>query len=250
MQLEFDQVSFAYPRASPIFDRLQVTFRNGTTGLLGVNGAGKTTLLKLAIGILKPSYGTVRAVEGNDERGANELGSSVAYMPQAFVPPRGLTVTEFLAYIGWLRGVPRARRAARIGEVLEQVELAGHKNAEIATLSGGLVRRVLLAQAVLSRSPILLLDEPTAGLDPEQRVKVRSIISRLAEERSIVMSSHIMEDIEQVATRVVMLDEGIIRFDGLVTELRETGSRYAGSTAGLSAMEVAFMRLRDGGRQG
>jgi ABC-2 type transport system ATP-binding protein len=208
------------------------------TGLVGVNGAGKSTLLRTLAGALRPSRGSVR-FDGLDPygRGRRPYLRRVALMPQALELPPDARVAEAIAYCGWLRGMPAAGLRARSQDVLGQVRLTDRSTDRMRTLSGGMVRRVALAQALVSAPDILLLDEPTTGLDPEQRAVLRGLIDELPHDCITVVSSHVMEDLEQLAEQIVVLDGGeIVHAGGLAEFCREHGG--PGGSA-----EAAFLSL-------
>ncbi|MCL2542535.1 MAG: ATP-binding cassette domain-containing protein [Nocardioidaceae bacterium] len=206
----------------------------GVTGLVGVNGAGKSTLLNIAAGALAPTSGTfAMAGEG-----------AVALMPQRFDPHPRMRLDDFLHYCCWLRALPRRTWVEQVGAVLERVDLSDRSTAKLGQLSGGMLRRANLAQALLGDPRLLLLDEPTEGLDPEQRAGVRKLIKRIGEEAAVVVSSHDMDDLGLIADRVLMLERGAIRFDGTVAEMTEIGERSPLAADGISVLEAAFLQLR------
>lgn len=193
---------------------------DGVTGLVGANGAGKSTLLTIVAGGLKPTEGSV-TIGGDDVYGRRSRRSAlprVALMPQSFSFPKAMTAVELVAYLTWMRGVPWKTARVRAREALEQVHLAGVADARMDSLSGGMARRVCLAQALATRPELLLLDEPSTGLDPEQR---RVMVDLLADLRGVqvLMSSHVLEDITDVADTVVVLHEGRVAFEGTTADL-------------------------------
>jgi len=210
----------------------------GVTGLVGVNGAGKSTLLRILSGALRPSTGDVsvlgRHLYGKGRRGAL---AKTALMPQEFAVPRDMRAVDVVSYIAWLRGLPSRQIESRSTEVLEAVGLAERRSAKVSTLSGGMHRRLALAQALVAQPSLLLLDEPTTGLDPEQRSAVRQLIADLPDDRTIVVSSHVMEDIESLATDVVVLDQGEVLFHGSVSDFVRTHVGRAGTA------EQAFLAM-------
>ncbi|MGC5033811.1 ATP-binding cassette domain-containing protein [Micromonospora sp. DT229] len=212
---------------------MSVQFPAGLTFLVGVNGAGKTTLFRLLLGDLKPHHGQV-LVPASAGRG--RLG----YLPQAFGFPPRLTVAEFVAHFAWLQGVPRRQRPARVREALERVNLADRAGDRMGTLSGGMLRRAGIAQALVHRPELLLLDEPTVGLDPKQRVDLRGLFTDLAAQTTVVVSTHLLEDVAAVGGHAVLLDEGEVRFAGSVADLTEIGDRAEGQG---SPLDRAFLTL-------
>lgn len=204
------------------------------TALLGANGAGKTTLLSLAAGLLQPSEGQVSCAGG-----ANP--GRVGYLPQDFAGPRGVPVGRYLEYVAWCRSSRRAAITRR--DVLEAASLVGLSDRlpdRIGTLSGGMVRRLGIAQALLGRSDVLLLDEPTVGLDPVQRRELRRLITELGQRRVVMLSTHLSEDVAAVADLAIVLDQGQIAFAGSVADLCQRGDSPAVSGEGV---ESGFMAV-------
>lgn len=213
-ELRFEQVSHRYRQGTPVLDGLSLTLGVGTTGLVGVNGAGKTTLIRIAAGSLAPWQGTVTS-SGVDlyGRSRQEGLSTVAWMPQAGSLPRGLTAVELVTYLSWMRGQSWRVARKRAMSALEQVELSDQAATRVERLSGGMARRVWLAQALAADAQVLLLDEPSTGLDPRQRATMVRLLGRL-QHRVVLLSSHILEDVAELANRVLVLDEGRIIYDG------------------------------------
>jgi ABC-2 type transport system ATP-binding protein len=191
-------------------------------GLLGPNGAGKTTLLRLLATALPPSRGEVRVLGRDVEVPAErtEIRRRLGYLPQEIGFPRGFTAFAFVDYIALLKEwAEPAVRHAEVRRVLGQVGLSDAAAKRIRAMSGGQRRRVALAQALLGSPPVLILDEPTTGVDPEQRVTLRTVLAELARTSIVVLSTHQTEDVAALCERVVVLDRGRIRYDGLVTDL-------------------------------
>lgn len=197
---------------------VDVRLERGVTALVGVNGAGKSTLLSTLAGSLPPTRGTVlvggRDLYGKDRR---QVLSRVALMPQALTLPQNLTTLEAVSVIGWMRGLKARTVRAEALTAIAAVGLEEHSKSRIGELSGGMKRRVALAQAVVSRPDVLLLDEPSTGLDPQQRRRMVDIIKGLS--GTVLFSSHVMEDVTDTAERVLILHEGQLRFDGSTKEL-------------------------------
>jgi ABC-2 type transport system ATP-binding protein len=194
----------------------------GVIGLLGPNGAGKTTLLRLLATALPPSQGEVRVL-GRDPEVPTErtdIRRRLGYQPQEVGFPRGFTAFAFVDYIALLKewNQPTARHA-EVRRVLDQVGLSDVATKRIRAMSGGQRRRVALAQALLGSPPVLILDEPTSGVDPEQRVTLRTVLAEIARTSIVVLSTHQTEDVAALCERVIVLDQGRVRYDGQVTEL-------------------------------
>jgi len=196
----------------------------GITGLLGPNGAGKTTLLRIVATVLAPDGGRLRVL-GRDPGGAGErleIRRRLGYMPQEPGFYRNFTAFEFVDYVAILKEMTDRRpRHAEVRRVLELVDLGAVMQRKIKTLSGGMRRRVALAQALLGEPELLVFDEPTAGLDPEQRLRFRQLLSHLAQDRTVVLSTHQTEDVAALCQRVVVMNEGTALFDGTVRDLAE-----------------------------
>ncbi len=194
----------------------------GITGLLGPNGAGKTTLLRCLATVLAPDSGEISVLGFDPDRPGErtEIRRRIGYMPQEPGFYRNFTVFDFLDYIAILKEeVDRPARHSDVRRVLGLVGLENRSMDKIKKLSGGMRQRLALAQALLDEPKLLLLDEPTAGLDPEQRLRFRDMLSRLSEFGSVLLSTHQTEDVAALCDRVVVLDDGRVRFDGTPREL-------------------------------
>ena len=189
-------------------DHVSLNFERGVYGLLGPNGAGKTTLMRMMVGVLPPSSGKVTL----DGVTIGELGAKyrdiLGYMPQEVGYYRDFTAKRFLQYLGALKGLDPKYANRRIDELLDLVGLADVKNKKLGQFSGGMIRRIGIAQALLNDPKILILDEPTAGLDPNERIRFKNILSELSEERIVILSTHIVSDVQSIAGQVILLKEG------------------------------------------
>ena len=190
------------------------TLGQGVYGLLGANGSGKTTLLRVICGILEATEGSIRY--GGSRIG--ELGAEyrrlLGYLPQDFGYYPEFTAKRFLLYLAALKAMPKEEAEARTEELLEMVELTREKGKKIKTFSGGMIRRLGIAQALLNSPEILILDEPTAGLDPRERIRFRNIISSLSKCRTIILSTHIVSDVEYIADEILLMKEGALLATG------------------------------------
>lgn len=215
MELCLDDVSHSYVAGSLALTDVTVTIGTGITGLVGVNGAGKSTLLRLAAGALRPWRGSV-SCGGSDLYGAGRRSAlpRVAWMPQAAGFPKSLTAREFVTYVTWMRGNSWRWSRSHASAALEAVELGGQADHRMGRLSGGMVRRVWLAQALAADADILLLDEPSTGLDPHQRATMVRLLGDVGD-RTVLLSSHILEDVAVLASRVIVLDAGRVTYDAV-----------------------------------
>ncbi len=190
----------------------------GMFGLLGRNGAGKTTLMKTIATLLKKQTGELTVCGIPVERAA-EVRSVIGYLPQDFDMYGNMTVLEALDYLGLLSGMGKSERQRRISLLLEQVNLIPHKGKRVKALSGGMKQRLGIAQALLHDPKVLIVDEPTAGLDPEERVRFRNLLCEVAQDKTVLLSTHIVGDVEATCDKIAILDEGRLLFGGTVTAL-------------------------------
>ena len=198
-------------------NNVDLTIPPGMFGLLGPNGAGKTTLMCILAGIVRPTSGTIRigAHDGGTERGRTAVKRMLGYLPQDFGVYPELNAREFLDYIAILKGLrDRTLRHKRIEALLEIVSLTQVANRKLKTYSGGMKRRIGIAQALLNDPALLIVDEPTAGLDPEERIRFRNLLSELGGNRTVLLSTHIVEDIAQTCQRLAVLKDGHLIFQG------------------------------------
>ena len=200
-------------------DHVSCTMTGGVYGLLGVNGAGKTTLMRMLCTLLHPTGGSItwngEDIFQMDETYRRLLG----YLPQDFGFYPDFTVYDYLMYIASIKGLRPAVAKRRSQELLQQVGLENAKRKKMKTLSGGMKRRAGIAQAMLNHPKILILDEPTAGLDPNERIRFRNLISELSEERLVLLSTHIVSDVEYIANKILLMQEGKIKAAGTLEEL-------------------------------
>ncbi|WP_017569402.1 ABC transporter ATP-binding protein [Nocardiopsis halotolerans] len=203
-------------------DAVDLEFGGGMIGLLGPNGAGKTTLMRLLTGVLRPSAGrvTVGGHDLGDRAGRAAVKRMLGYLPQHLDPYPDLSAREFLDYVGLLKGIDDGRaRRARAEELLERVGLADSAKRRLGGFSGGMKRRMGIAQALMGDPRLLVVDEPTVGLDPEERMRFRSLLAGLGGRRTVVLSTHILDDVAQTCSRAAVLVAGRIVYDGSVPGL-------------------------------
>ena len=211
MKLSVDRITKQYKNKIAV-DRISFDLTEGVTGLLGANGAGKTTLMRMMSGILTPTSGEISA-DGIPVQAEN-YRALLGYLPQDFGYYPEFTAKEFLEYFAALKGIERKRAKEKTKELLELVGLSDVAGKKIKTYSGGMKQRVGIAQALLNDPKILILDEPTAGLDPKERVRFRSLIEELGKDSIVLLSTHIVSDIEHIADRIIMMKDGALVWQG------------------------------------
>ncbi len=220
MVLSLDRLTKTFGNKVAV-DHLSVEMQAGVYGLLGANGAGKTTLMRMICAILEPSSGEV-LLDGKD---ISDMGADyrdlLGYLPQDFGYYPNYSAKDYLQYISVLKGIPRQEAERKIKDLLETVGLSDVSKKKIRTYSGGMKQRLGIAQALLNDPQILILDEPTAGLDPKERVRFRNLISSLANDRIVILSTHIVSDIEAIADRVFVMKQGQFVSQGSIRELVE-----------------------------
>ncbi len=200
-------------------DHLNLTVENGVYGLLGVNGAGKTTLMRMICTLLKPTQGQILCNGKDIFEMEGAYRKLLGYLPQDFGFYPDFTVTEYLRYIAAIKGLRPAAARRRIPDLLAQVGLTKAAHKKMKTLSGGMKRRAGIAQAMLNDPKILILDEPTAGLDPMERVRFRNLISQLSRDRIILLSTHIVSDVEHIANEIWLMKDGGFLHRGTLEEI-------------------------------
>lgn len=218
MELRIENLTKEFQKTSAV-SHLTYTMKNGVYGLLGLNGAGKTTLMRMLCTLLKPTEGRILC-NGNDifAMGA-EYRKLLGYLPQDFGFYPDFTVKDYLMYIASIKGVHKAVARKRVGELLVSVGLTKAENKKMRKLSGGMKRRAGIAQAMINHPEILILDEPTAGLDPNERIRFRNLVSELAKERLVLLSTHIVSDVESIANEILLMKEGELVHAGSPEEI-------------------------------
>lgn len=226
MKINANHITMIYPSGKKALQDISICAESPSfIGILGPNGAGKTTLMKLLIAGLLPTKGEILLNDKPLLSQETYLKSQLGYLPQSFGLYEELTVWQFLDYMAALKNVkdPNA-----IAEVLERTSMTEHKKVRIRNLSGGQRQRVGIAQALMGDPQLIILDEPTVGLDPEERVKFRNIFSEMAQDKIILLSTHIVEDVQAVCNRVLVIHDGLILFDGTPSSLIAQTKNHVG----------------------
>lgn len=216
MELCIDRISKQYKNKIAV-DRLSLKLTNGVYGLLGANGAGKTTLMRIICGILKPTSGEIKldGIDVSEESYRDVLG----YLPQDFGYYPDFSAQDFMYYMASLKGITKSQAKLKTKELFEIVSLTDVAKKKVKTFSGGMKQRLGIAQALLNNPKILVLDEPTAGLDPKERVRFRNLISELGKERIVLLSTHIVSDVENIASTILVMKDGQLIHEGALEEI-------------------------------
>lgn len=217
MEIVIDNLSKRYGKKEAI-KSVSLTIPNGMYGLLGRNGAGKTSLMRILATLSVPTTGEVK-LNGVSIKETAKIREMVGYLPQDFSMYRSMTVFGVMDYLGLLSNIPDKVRKERIYELLDKVNLKDNAKTKVKALSGGMKRRLGIAQALLHNPQILIVDEPTAGLDPEERIRFRNLLSDFADGRIVLLSTHIASDIESTCDGVAVLNDGRLIFHGSTEEL-------------------------------
>ncbi len=198
--------------------KVNLTIPQGMFGLLGPNGAGKTTLMKVLATLLEKTEGEVK-ICGVPVENSRQIRSMTGYLPQDFSMYGNMSAYEALDYLAVLSGMSRQERKKRVPQMLEKVNLLEKQRTKVKSMSGGMKRRLGIAQAIIHDPKVIIVDEPTAGLDPEERVRFRNLLCEIAKDRIVLLSTHIVGDIEATCENIAVLNQGKICFDGRVAEL-------------------------------
>jgi ABC-2 type transport system ATP-binding protein len=241
--LQAIEISQGYGRKE-VFADLSFTFGPGIHGILGPNGAGKTTLLTTLATLRAPRTGEVRLhdVPVSEGKSLQAARRRISFLPQGFNYPSSFTVMDFLAYSAWVREVPTRLARARAPEVVRQLDLEGVAQMRLRKLSGGTLQRAGIAQALMADPAVLILDEPTAGLDPAQRLSLRQLLLTMADKRCVLLSTHLVEDVMQICDHVDVLAAGSLAFSGSPQLLAERGSD---GQPGVSKAEAGYLAVMD-----
>lgn len=217
MQIDINHLNQYYGKKQVLYD-INLSISTGMFGLLGRNGAGKTTLMKTLVTLLPTNEGEIR-MNGIDIHDQKKIRSIIGFLPQEFSMYGNMTAYQALDYLAVLSELDKRTRRTRINALLNQVNLTIHKNVKVKAMSGGMKRRLGIAQALLNDPKILVVDEPTAGLDPEERLRFRNLLAEVSENKIVLLSTHIAGDIEATAENVAILEQGRIIFSDSVEQL-------------------------------
>lgn len=240
MQISIENLTLIYPSGKKALQNVTLPLESpNLIGLLGPNGAGKSTLMKLLVLELLPTSGEIRVDGKSLMKTEKELKSTLGYLPQLFGLYDELSVFQFLDYISALKGLDNSSEL--IDRVIDETHLEEKRNAPIRTLSGGQRQRVGIAQALLGNPSLLIFDEPTVGLDPEERIKIRNLFSCKAEERLILLSTHIIEDVQSVCNLLIVINHGRILFTGTPEGLILQARGHVGTSKELCNIDRAKM---------
>ncbi len=212
--LQLESLGFRYPNGHDAVADLSLSLAPGILGLLGPNGAGKSTLMRMLATLTRPTHGRILWQGDDIAREPNALRATLGYLPQEFGSYGALSAREFLRYLAAVKGLPHARTAARVDECLELVGLEASADKRIGTFSGGMRQRVGIAQALLNDPQLLIVDEPTVGLDPDERLRFRNLLTDLGGQRLVILSTHIVSDIEASAGALAIMAKGRLLFHG------------------------------------
>ena len=218
MELRLDRLTKQFGSAIAV-DRLSATLTPGVYGLLGANGAGKTTLMRMICDVLKPTSGSVVWNGAPIERLGERYRSVLGYLPQDFGYYPDFSALDFMLYLSALKGLDSRAAKRRSMELLDLVGLKNVAKRKVKTFSGGMKQRLGIAQAVINDPQVLVLDEPTAGLDPKERVRFRNLISALAQDKVVILSTHIVSDVEYIADEILIMRAGQIVASGTIEEI-------------------------------
>ncbi len=220
MSIQIKNLTVRFRNGVTAVNRVNLEIPAGMYGLLGENGAGKTTLMRVLTTVIKPAEGSV-LLDGMSygEQNYEKIQKKIGYLPQEIELYPNLTVRECLEYLGALSGVNKKECRQRLEYYLEKTSLAAHQKKKIRQLSGGMKRRVGLVQALLHEPKVLIVDEPTTGLDPEERIRIRNLLVDFSENRTVLFSTHVVEDLAATCRRLAVMKKGEILYNGSVQEL-------------------------------
>lgn len=236
-------LSKSYDGKKDALNSLDLVIPNGMFGILGRNGSGKSTLMNIIATILQPSKGTV-TINGIEIKNSQKIRQMIGYLPQDFDFYPNMKVSEVLYYLGFLSKIKQKDFDNYVDLILRKVNLIDYKNKKVKSLSGGMKKRLGIAQAILHDPKVIIVDEPTAGLDPEERVRLRNLLSDLAENKIVIISTHIVSDIESTCNRIAILDKGSLVYKGDIPSLIQQSDDHI-YEINLSPSELESFREND-----
>lgn len=236
-------LSKSYDGKKDALNSLDLVIPNGMFGILGRNGSGKSTLMNIIATILQPSKGTV-TINGIEIKNSQKIRQMIGYLPQDFDFYPNMKVSEVLYYLGFLSKINQKDFDNYVDLILRKVNLIDYKNKKVKSLSGGMKKRLGIAQAILHDPKVIIVDEPTAGLDPEERVRLRNLLSDLAENKIVIISTHIVSDIESTCNRIAILDKGSLVYKGDIPSLIQESDDHI-YEINLSPSELESFRKND-----
>ncbi|MDH9183906.1 ABC transporter ATP-binding protein [Staphylococcus epidermidis] len=236
-------LSKSYDGKKDALNSLDLVIPNGMFGFLGRNGSGKSTLMNIIATILQPSKGTV-TINGIEIKNSQKIRQMIGYLPQDFDFYPNMKVSEVLYYLGFLSKINQTDFDKYVDLILRKVNLIDYKNKKVKSLSGGMKKRLGIAQAILHDPKVIIVDEPTAGLDPEERVRLRNLLSDLAENKIVIISTHIVSDIESTCNRIAILDKGSLVYKGDIPSLIQQSDDHI-YEINLSPSELESFREND-----
>ena len=236
-------LSKSYDGKKDALNSLDLVIPNGMFGILGRNGSGKSTLMNIIATILQPSKGTV-TINGIEIKNSQKIRQMIGYLPQDFDFYPNMKVSEVLYYLGFLSKINQTDFDKYVDLILHKVNLIDYKNKKVKSLSGGMKKRLGIAQAILHDPKVIIVDEPTAGLDPEERVRIRNLLSDLAENKIVIISTHIVSDIESTCNRIAILDKGSLVYKGDIPSLIQQSDDHI-YEINLSPSELESFREND-----
>lgn len=210
MKLEIEQLSKIYPNRKQALQEITLTLEAGVYALFGENGAGKTTLMKILAGLLRPSQGVIRVDDHVVSPLEETYRERIGYLPQETPIYGDFTAKQFLTYLATVKGVPKSAIVSRVEQALIDVNLLEQKDQKLRRFSGGMKRRIGIAQLLLNDPDFLIIDEPTAGLDPKERIHFRNVIATIARKRIVLLSTHIVSDVGSIAKEIILMQQGKI----------------------------------------
>lgn len=221
MKIELKGICKKYGKQE-VLKSVSMEFNEGVYGLLGKNGAGKTTIIGILLGIIKANSGEI-LIDGEDiALHSKEFLNKIGYLPQYPQFYKEMQVSKFLLYMAALKGIPEHESKDKVDWLIDEVNLSDAKKKKVGALSGGMRQRLGIAQAMINNPELLILDEPTAGLDPQERIRFRNLISKFAKNRTVILVTHIVSDVEYIANQVIIMDEGEIVCRGKIEDLERS----------------------------